>query len=243
MRVTSEGLSRRALVLGPLLLLLPRDAEARRRWRAGGGNHSPFALIISGVLLFAILLANSVFGRDLAPKGTGKPRALREAEGRFTKSNPINRGATPRRRLSPWVFVLPIVGILMGGAYGWATMPPEDVIEASFPVCGVTARITCVVDGDTFWLDGVKYRIADIDTPEIGEPRCAEEKALGVQATLRLQSLLNAGAFGLKAGMRDEDKYGRKLREVYRGGRSLGAQLVDEGLAHRWIGFKQSWCG
>jgi len=165
------------------------------------------------------------------------------AESRLTKSNAINRTATPRRRLSPWVFVLPIAGILMGGAYGWATMPPEDLIEASFPICGPTARITCVVDGDTFWLDGVKYRIADIDTPEIGEPRCAEEKALGVQATLRLQSLLNAGAFGLKAGARDEDKYGRKLREVYRDGRSLGVQLVDEGLAHRWIGFKQSWCG
>ncbi len=148
-----------------------------------------------------------------------------------------------RQSLSPWVFALPVAAIPFGIAYGWATMAPKDDIEASFPICGVTARITCVVDGDTFWLDGVKYRIADIDTPEISEPRCAEEKTLGEQAKIRLQSLLNAGAFGLKAGMRDEDKYGRKLRDVYRGGRSLGAQLVDEGLAHRWVGFKQSWCG
>ncbi|WP_245299205.1 thermonuclease family protein [Sinorhizobium sp. GL28] len=99
------------------------------------------------------------------------------------------------------------------------------------------------MDGDTFWLEGIKYRISDIDTPEISEPRCPEEKALGEQATIRLQTLLNPGAFGLKAGMRDEDKYGRKLRDVYRNGQSLGAQLVDEGLAHRWVGFKQSWCG
>ena len=153
------------------------------------------------------------------------------------------RARAARRSWSAWLIAIPIAAIPLGIAYGWATMPPDDDLEASFSMCGVSTRVTCVVDGDTFWLDGVKYRIADIDTPEISEPHCAEEKALGEQAKLRLQSLLNAGAFGLKAAMRDEDKYGRKLREVYRDGRSLGAQLVDEGLAHRWIGFKQSWCG
>ncbi|KOF14293.1 nuclease [Ensifer adhaerens] len=159
------------------------------------------------------------------------------------KSEKQRRARTARRSWSPWLVALPVAAIPLGIAYGWATMPPNDDIEASFPICGISARITCVVDGDTFWLDGVKYRIADIDTPEISEPRCAEEKALGEQAKIRLQSLLNAGPFGFKAGFRDEDKYGRKLRDVYRSGQSLGAQLVDEGLAHRWLGFKQSWCG
>lgn len=239
-------LSRRALVLGPLLLLLPNDAEARRRgrlWGGGGGSRSPFGLLISGVLLCVILVVNSVFGKDLPSKRKGKPRSSREAVGRAAKFKPTESTAAPRRSLSSWVFVLPLAGIVIGGAYGWATVPPEDTISASFPICASGARTTCVVDGDTFWLDGIKYRISDIDTPETSEPRCAEEKALGEQATIRLQTLLNAGAFGLKAGMRDEDKYSRKLREVYRGGQSLGAQLVDEGLAHRWIGFKQSWCG
>ncbi len=238
-------LSRRALVLGPLLLLLPNDAEARRRGRlwGGGGSSSPFSLLISGVIVCAIVVAKSIFRKDLPSKGTGTPRASHEAVGTSAKFNPTKRTASPRRGLSPWVLVLPLAGIVIGGAYGWATVPPEDTISASFPLCASGARTTCVVNGDTFWLDGIKYRISDIDTPEISEPRCAEEKALGEQATIRLQALLNAGAFGLKAGMRDEDKYGQKLREVYRGGQSLGAQLVDEGLAHRWIGFKQSWCG
>jgi len=248
MRVVPSQLTRRALVLGPLLLLFTNDAEARgrrRRWGGGGGggSYSPLGLVIAGVLVCAALAVNSMFGRDLPHKGTGKPRASRKAVGRFTKFNPIKAPAAPRRSLSPWVFVMPLAGIVIGVAYGWATVPPEDIISASFPICGSGARTTCVVDGDTFWLDGIKYRIADIDTPEIGEPRCAGEKELGEQAKNRLQSLLNAGAFGLKAGLRDEDKYGRKLREVYRGGQSLGAQLVDEGLAHRWVGFKQSWCG
>lgn len=115
-------------------------------------------------------------------------------------------------------------------------------VSASFPVCGSGARVTCVVDGDTFWLDGVKYRIADIDTPEISQAQCAAEKALGDRATRRLADLLNAGPFILGAADRDEDRYGRKLRVVYRDGASLGDSLVVEGLAHRWDGGKHPWC-
>lgn len=151
-----------------------------RRWRKS------LAFRAAEMLVCAILLANSVFGKGLPSKGTGKPRASREVLGRSTKFNATKRTAAPRRGLSPWVFVLPLAGVLIGGAYGWATLPPEDTISTSFPICASGARTTCVVDGDTFWLDGIKYRISDIDTPEISEPRCAEEKALGEQATIRL---------------------------------------------------------
>lgn len=158
---------------------------------------------------------------------------------RDPKAKPANASRSP----SPWVFVAPVAAVVLGGAYGWATMPPTDAISASFTLCGDVARVTCVVDGDTFWLDAVKYRISDIDTPEISEPRCQAELALGEQAKYRLLSLLNEGPFGLQAGLRDEDKYGRKLREVYRGGRSLGSILVEEGLARTWTGQRMPWCG
>jgi endonuclease YncB( thermonuclease family) len=45
-----------------------------------------------------------------------------------------------------------------------------------------------------------------------------------------------------RGGARDEDAYGRKLRVLERNGRSLGMVLVEEGLAHRWRGYKESWC-
>jgi endonuclease YncB( thermonuclease family) len=118
----------------------------------------------------------------------------------------------------------------------------SPAVAASFPICGSGRRITCVVDGDTFWLDGLKYRIADIDTPEISQAQCAAEKALGDRATGRLADLLNAGPFTLAPADRDEDRYGRKLRMVYRDGASLGDSLVAEGLAHRWDGSKHPWC-
>ena len=111
-----------------------------------------------------------------------------------------------------------------------------------FSICG-SVRRTCVVDGDTFWLDGVKIRIADIDTPEIGQPQCDREYQLGMKATYRLVELLNAGPFELRTiGDRDEDRFGRKLRVVIRGDRSLGDQLVSEGLARTWSGRREPWC-
>jgi endonuclease YncB( thermonuclease family) len=118
-----------------------------------------------------------------------------------------------------------------------------EMVARHFPVCSGTLRADCVVDGDTIWLAGQKIRISDINTPEVSEPQCAAEARLGARATRRLQSLLNQAPFEVRAGFRDEDVYGRKLRTVHRNGRSIGAMLVAEGLAHEWNGYKESWCG
>ena len=99
-----------------------------------------------------------------------------------------------------------------------------------------------VIDGDTFDLAGERIRIADIDTPEV-DGRCAYESDLASRATTRMRALLSEGPFELHpiAG-RDEDRYGRKLRIVTRGGRSLGDTLVAEGLARTWTGRREPWC-
>lgn len=117
-----------------------------------------------------------------------------------------------------------------------------DRLHARFSFCHSGGGTNCVVDGDTFWFAGEKIRIADIDTPETHGPDCAAEAALGARATQRLHALLSAGPFSLESGGRDTDRYGRKLRIVTRGGASLGAQLVDEGLARRWDGARRPWC-
>lgn len=100
-----------------------------------------------------------------------------------------------------------------------------------------------IIDGDTFDYGGTRVRVADIDAPETHPPRCAYEAELGERATMRMHALLVAGPFELRpiAG-RDEDRYGRKLRVVMRGGRSLGDRLVAEGLARTWTGHRQPWC-
>ncbi|WGR90719.1 thermonuclease family protein (plasmid) [Bradyrhizobium sp. ISRA443] len=122
------------------------------------------------------------------------------------------------------------------------TRAQEDTVAATFPFCGEGGRITCVVDGDTFWLEGAKIRIADIDAPELSPPRCEAERQKGEAAKYRLRELLSAGPFSLVSGARDVDRYGRKLRTVTRQGRSIGETLVQEGLARRWDGSRHPWC-
>lgn len=115
---------------------------------------------------------------------------------------------------------------------------------STFHLCVVAGQQSCVIDGDTIRYRGMTIRLADIDTPETREPKCAAEAALGRRATNRLLELMNAGPFDVvSAGSRDVDRYGRQLRVIERDGRSLGQTLIAEGLARRWDGARRSWCG
>ena len=123
----------------------------------------------------------------------------------------------------------------------WA-MALATFAAALFALCADGPRNTCVVDGDTFWLQGEKIRIADINAPETHGARCPGERARGNRATARLAQLLNGGRFELVSGARTHDRYGRRLVTVMRGGRSLGQTLVSEGLAETWKGRRSDWC-
>lgn len=154
--------------------------------------------------------------------------------------------------VSRWPLLLlvaaPVVGV--GATWAWHTWPSAAFDSApkteqynlQFSECHGVSGGTCVVDGDTIWLEGTKIRIADINTPEVGEPQCPAEAALGAAATSRFVALLNEGGFSLETVDRDEDQYGRKLRILTRDGDSLGDVLVREGLAERWQGYRRNWC-
>lgn len=111
-----------------------------------------------------------------------------------------------------------------------------------FVLCGAGSGTNCVVDGNTFWQDGIRIQLADIDVPDAGAARCPSERQRGVAAKLRLQAILNDGSFVLSGSSRRDDPNGGKLRIAMRAGRSLGDQMVSEGLARRWTGQVSSWC-
>jgi endonuclease YncB( thermonuclease family) len=139
-------------------------------------------------------------------------------------------------------------GLLLGllGFHAMQLAPAPASAVSTPPLVVDTARAPAsgglrVIDGDTFDYAGERIRIADIDTPEL-RSQCEEEGRLARAATQRLKALLAAGPFELQRLGRDEDRYGRKLRVVTRGGRSLGDVLVAEGLARTWTGRREPWC-
>ncbi|MEP3844247.1 MAG: hypothetical protein ABJM43_02700 [Paracoccaceae bacterium] len=66
--------------------------------------------------------------------------------------------------------------------------------------CGSGKRVTCVVDGDTIWLEGEKIRLMGFDTPETTTNICggSSEVRLGRQATRRLVGLMNQGGLTIQ---------------------------------------------
>ena len=117
-----------------------------------------------------------------------------------------------------------------------------DAVRVAFGYCKWGGRTNCVVDGDTFYLNGDKVRIAGIDAPETHDYGCQSELALGNQATERLHGLLNSGAVTMTGIDRNRDRYGRLLRNVAVNGEDVGEAMVSAGVAREYGSGRRSWC-
>lgn len=108
--------------------------------------------------------------------------------------------------------------------------------------CGSGKRVTCVVDGDTLWLNGEKIRAMGYDTPEPQTNICGgeREKRLAAQASARFMQLLNTTEITIER--RGKDQYGRTLAVIRSNGRLMGEILISEGLARRWPDGREFWC-
>ena len=102
-------------------------------------------------------------------------------------------------------------------------------------------RLTCIVDGDTGWEDGVKWRLNGVDTPEISRPACAKERRTAIAARDRLRDLMSGGYRIEWIG--SSGSYGRKLVRIrLADGRYAGRTLMREGLAQPWPNSGNVWC-
>lgn len=146
--------------------------------------------------------------------------------------------------------MLLLLGLLLTLSWWLQRPPPPSVgperVAERFTRCGSGSspggNWACVVDGDSFRLGKRRIRIHGIDAPE-REGACAAETMLAERSALRLMQLLNQGPFVMTAVGGDErDQYGRELRVLTRGGRSIGEEMVEAGLAHDYRGRKTSWC-
>jgi micrococcal nuclease len=153
-----------------------------------------------------------------------------------------------RRGVRQAVVLVPLLA-LAGALFDPSLIAPfgpladREEVTATFTKCGPGRGIACVIDGDSFKLGDRKVRIVGIDAPELIEPRCPQEAALAPRSADRLLSLLNQGPFDMVAHrLHRQDRYGRDLMVLERNGNSIGKQLINEDLAHRYFGAKRSWC-
>jgi endonuclease YncB( thermonuclease family) len=125
----------------------------------------------------------------------------------------------------------------------WQRLTEPAGEERSGPVAlcwGVDDR-TCLIDGDTGRDNGRKWRLISIDTPEIFEPGCENERRMAVSARNRLRALLAEG-YRLRPNGRS-DPHGRMLVDIeLPDGRDVSRILLEEGLAQRWPNQGNIWC-
>ena len=169
-----------------------------------------------------------------------------------TAYNPgVERVAKRKRRQRLAQIGLALILLIAGASMDASLIPPRwplarhpEQVGATFARCNAgTHDYACVADGDSIRLGERRVRLVGIDAPEIGKAKCAAERALGERAADRLVVLLNQGRFDMIAHRFDtNDKFGRELMLARRGDVDLGRQMIDEGLAHRYYGFKRSWC-
>lgn len=108
--------------------------------------------------------------------------------------------------------------------------------------CQGSDRHTCIVDGDTIWLEGEKLRPQGFDTPEPQTNLCGgdKERKLAGKAKARLRELLNNNTWTVERfGL---DRYKRTLVTIRIDGEDVGDILMREKLARKWPDGHEWWC-
>lgn len=232
-----------------------RKPTSRRRSSAKSGGSGLWSwLLLLGVAVGGIQIYEH---RDsLMPTLKGTVASVSRQAPAQPKS-PSREIATEKQRLSPTQTValpasgapVPPRGIAMPLGAG-ATQTANAALPSprpqaqnvsltekpgTFAFCGRSGLNNCVADGNTFWLKGVRMKLAGIDVPQTDQARCLEERQRGFTAKVRLRDMLNAGGFQVASAGASST--------LSRSGVSFADQLVKEGLARPAGARNQSWCG
>ena len=116
----------------------------------------------------------------------------------------------------------------------------QAAAHSAIPICASGKRVTCVVDGDTVWVKGVKYRFEEIDTPEKGALAECRRGCRRFRLLSAWRKSFPRESSRIKSS--GKDRYGRVLARFMVGKKSAREMLVAEGLARPWRGQTEDWC-
>ncbi|MDO1584398.1 thermonuclease family protein [Rhizobium oryzicola] len=204
----------------------PRKAKKS----ASRGGLIPWVLALGGVSAAIAAYDHSTFIRQTLNKGVGELPSIQSLTG-SDKENSTSAAVHPTPRPEP-PMAKAVGDDLIGKSY-----------SGTFYYCGRSGLDNCVVEGNLFWHKKQPIRLADISVPMSESAKCPAERERGFAAKVRLRELLNQGSFELVDWPnRDSDKDGKRLRVVMRNGRSIGAELIREGLARPISEASKPWC-
>jgi len=90
----------------------------------------------------------------------------------------------------------------------------------------LVGNVTHVVDGDTLDIDGIRIRLALVDTPERGQLGFKEAKEF-----VNTNCLGKKGELDVDDGQRGGDRYGREIGVIYCDGLNINEKLMENHLA------------
>jgi micrococcal nuclease len=92
--------------------------------------------------------------------------------------------------------------------------------------------VTKVVDGDTLDINGIRIRLALVDTPEINQPGYDRAKQF-----VESLCLGKKGELDVDSGQRRGDRHGREIGVVYCDGVNMNEKLMSNNLARILVEF------
>ncbi|MBB3317235.1 endonuclease YncB(thermonuclease family) [Rhizobium sp. BK181] len=224
-----------------------RKSSARSKGRGGGGSALPWAVV--GVIAVGSIATYDNWKSVKPMLAAHAPASIVSRPVSNARSEPASDPSprqtasitTATRMVPPAAVPIPAKAPVVPEKAIPVSISPAQAQtgRAAFGYCGQGEHINCVADGSTFWYKGEKVAIADVVSPAIETARCDNEKRLGFAAKLRLLNILNSGSFSMNpAGQ--PGKAGAP-HVVSREGRSIGVQMINEGLARK-PGASNSWC-
>jgi micrococcal nuclease len=107
-----------------------------------------------------------------------------------------------------------------------------DVNENQSSDIELVGIVTKVVDGDTLDINGIRIRLALVDTPEINQPGYDRAKQF-----IESLCLGKKGELDVDSGQRRGDRHGREVGVVYCDGINTNEKLMSNNLARILVQF------
>jgi micrococcal nuclease len=107
-----------------------------------------------------------------------------------------------------------------------------DMIENQSNDIELVGIVTKVIDGDTLDINGIRIRLALVDTPELNQPGYDRAKEF-----VESLCLGKKGELDVDSGQRRGDRHGREIGVVYCDGVNMNEKLMSSKLAKILVQF------